>query len=117
MAQLSFRPSTTEEVTVVTMTGWQLADKRNSLSVERGTKNVPDDGRFHVLADGEIVLSTRVEAAAVAEFEDLRDQRNADRDGKRRELRGDVAYELMRSQSWSEKRARDARRGRSGPGR
>lgn len=99
------------------MTGWQLTDERNSLSVEKGTENVPDDGRFHVLVDGAIVLSTRVEAAAVAEFEDLKDQRNADRDRRRRELRGDAAYEMMRSQSWKEKGARDAKRGRRGPGR
>ena len=32
------------------------------------------------LADGKIVLSTGVEAAALAEFEDLKEQRNAERD-------------------------------------
>jgi hypothetical protein len=99
------------------VTGWQLTDERNRLSVEKATDNVPDDGRFHVLVDGQIVLSTRVEAAAVAEFEGVRDQRNADRDRRRRELRGDTAYELMRSQSWAQKSARDAKRGRQGPGR
>ena len=78
---------------------------------------MPDDGRFHVLVDGEIVLSTRVEAAAVAEFEDLQDQRNAARDRRLRELRGDTAYELMRSQSWAEKGSRDSKRGGRRPGR
>lgn len=99
------------------MTGWQLTDERLRLSVEKGTDNVPDDGRYHVFADGEIVLSTRVEAAAVAEFEELREQRNSERDQKLRALRGDTAYELMRSQSWAAKGARDAKRGGRRPGR
>ncbi len=99
------------------MAGWQLADERHRLSVEKGTENVPDDGRFHVLADGEIVLSTRVEAAAMAEFEDLRDQRNADRDRRLQELRGENAYVLMRVQSWYDKGARDSKRGGRGIGR
>ncbi len=94
-----------------------MIDERNCLSVERDTTNVPADGRFHVLVDGEIVLSTRVEAAALAEFEDVRDQRNAEREMRRRKLRGDAAYELMRSQSWAEKSSRDTKRGRQGPGR
>jgi hypothetical protein len=31
-----------------------------SLSIEQGTKSVPDDGQYHVLVNGEILLSTRV---------------------------------------------------------
>ena len=94
-----------------------MADERNGLSIEKGTENVPDDGRFHVLVDGEIVLSTGVEAAAIAEFEDYKGQRNAERDKTRRAMRGEAAYELMRSQSWAQKGARDLKRGRQGPGR
>jgi hypothetical protein len=31
-----------------------------SISIEEGTGSVPDDGQFHVVVDGDIVLSTRV---------------------------------------------------------
>jgi hypothetical protein len=103
--------------TLITVTGWQLSDERHRLSIEKGTENVPDDGRFHVLVDGEIVLSTRVEAAAIAEFEDQRNRLNADRDRRLRELRGDTAYRLMRNQSWKAKAARDSKRGGRGIGR
>lgn len=99
------------------MTEWQLTDERNCLSVERGTTNVPDDDRFHVLVDGKIVLSTRVEAAALAEFEEVKDQRDAERHKRRAELRGETEYELMRSESWAQKSSRDIKRGRQGPGR
>jgi hypothetical protein len=99
------------------MDGFQLRDERLNLSVEKGTETVPNDGRFHVLAEGQIVLSTRVEAAALAEFEDLREQRNAERDARLRALRGETAYDLMRSQSWNEKGARDSKRGGRGIGR
>ena len=99
------------------MDRFQLRDERLNLSVEKGTDSVPHDGRFHVLADGKIVLSTGVEAAALAEFEDLKEQRNAERDSKLKALRGETAYELMRSQSWNEKGARDSKRGGRGVGR
>ena len=99
------------------MTGWQLADERHGLSVEKGTPNVPDDGRFHVLVDGAIHLSTRVEAAALAEFEDLKGERSAERDRRLQKLRGDTAYQLMRAQSWKDKGARDSKRGGRGIGR
>src|SRR5215467_6174652 len=47
------------------------------LSVEKGTDRVPDDGRYHVLVDGEIVLSTPVEALALAEMEETKAARQA----------------------------------------
>jgi hypothetical protein len=45
----------------------RAADKYG-LSVEKGTDRVPDDGKYHLLVDGEIVLSTTVEALALAEM-------------------------------------------------
>lgn len=94
-----------------------MIDERNCISVEKGTAKVPDDGRFHVLVDNEIVLSTRVEAAALAEFEDVKARRDAERSKKREQLRGETAYRLMRGESWAQKSSRDIKRGRQGPGR
>ena len=52
------------------------------LSVEKGADRVPDDGRYHFFVDGEIVLSTTVEALALAEMEEVK----AARQGESREL-------------------------------
>ena len=42
------------------------------LSVEKGTERVPDDGNYHLLVDGEVVLSTPVEALALIEMEEAK---------------------------------------------
>jgi len=50
-------------------------DEKRGVALKRGTMDVPNDGRYHVLVDGEIVLSTRVEAAARIEFQNWREER------------------------------------------
>src|SRR5260370_23841218 len=53
------------------------AAMKYGLSVEKGTDRVPDDGKYHFLVDGEIVLSTPVEALALAEMEEAKAARQA----------------------------------------
>lgn len=50
-------------------------DEKRAVAIKRGTTDVPDDGRYHVIVDGEIVLSTRVETAARIEFQERREER------------------------------------------
>jgi hypothetical protein len=95
----------------------ETVNSRYGVSIQKGTSSVPDDGRYHVVADGEIVLSTGVEAAAIAEFDDIRDQRRLARSKRLRDELGDNAFRLMRSESWAEKSRRDSRRGGRGVGR
>jgi hypothetical protein len=45
-----------------------------SLSIEQGTTAVPDDGQYHVLVNGKIVLSTRVFDLAKIIFEEQREE-------------------------------------------
>lgn len=78
---------------------------------------MPDDGRYHVFVDGEIVLSTRVEALAIAEFEEMVEQRRARRTELLRRELGDADFRAMRSASWAEKSGRDSRKGGRGVGR
>lgn len=42
-----------------------------NLSVEKGTSNVPDDGRFHVVKDGQIVASYKLFAPAEKRYRQL----------------------------------------------
>jgi hypothetical protein len=44
------------------------------LSLERGTEGVPDDGRFHVLRDGEVVYTSESQREALLLYRDLRDR-------------------------------------------
>lgn len=99
------------------MTGWEQTDTKHSVSIQRDTPAVPADGKYHVLVDGEIVLSTSVEAAAIAEFEDVVEQRRAHSKELLRKELGDADYRSMRSASWSEKSGRDSRKGGRGVGR
>lgn len=43
------------------------------LSIEQGTKAVPDDGRFHVLLEGRVILSTASRARGLSEYTRQRD--------------------------------------------
>lgn len=99
------------------MTGWERNDAKYGLSIQRGTPEVPNDGRYHVVVDSEIVLSTKVEAAAIAEFDELREQRRAPRRELMRKEVGDATFRAMRSAGWAEKCQRDSRRGGRGVGR
>ena len=46
---------------------------RVRLSIEQGTDAAPDDGRFHILMDNEIVFSSKTKAFALAKYRQLRD--------------------------------------------
>lgn len=96
------------------MAAWQKTDEKSGVSVQFGTSEVPDDGRYHVLVDGELVLSTKVKNAALAEFEDVRDTRREARAKRLRSEQGAAAYRAMRSASWADKTKRNARRGGTG---
>ena len=87
------------------------------LSVEKGTGRVPDDGKYHFLVDGEIALSTTVEALALAEMEEAK----AARQSQGRELlqREMAAFDVhaFRAANYAEKKGRDQRKGGRGIGR
>jgi hypothetical protein len=92
-------------------------ESKYGLSVEKGTDRVPDDGKYHLLVDGEIVLSTPVEALAVAELEEAKAARQArGREMLQREM---AASDLraFRAASYAEKQGRDQRKGGRGIGR
>ena len=44
------------------------------LSLERGTEDVPDDGRFHVVRDGAVLYSSESQRDALRHYRDLRDR-------------------------------------------
>jgi hypothetical protein len=105
------KPGTPRPAYAWNMSGWVKADAKCGVSIERGTPEVPDDGRYHVVVDGEIVLSTNVEAAALAEFEDIREQRRAPQRARLREEQAEAAYRAMRDAFWDKKITRDSRKG------
>ena len=43
------------------------------LSIEQGTGSVPNDGRFHVVLDGNVVFSSRARSVALTRYRSLRD--------------------------------------------
>lgn len=87
------------------------------LSVERGTDRVPDDGRYHFLVDGEVVLSTTVEALALAEMEEVKTARQAEgRELLRREMAASDVTAFLAG-SWADKQSRDRKKGGRGIGR
>jgi hypothetical protein len=99
------------------VTGWEKADAKYGVSIQRGTSLVPNDGRYHVVVDGQIVLSTNVEAAAIAEFDEVREQRRAPLRKRLREERAEAAYRSMRDAFWDKKVTRDSRKGGRSVGR
>lgn len=93
------------------------AELKYGLSVEKGTDRVPMDGRYHLLVDGEIVLSTSVEALALVEMEEVKAARQAKgREMLRREM---AAFDARAFQAagHAEKQRRDQRKGGRGIGR
>jgi hypothetical protein len=93
------------------------AQSKYGLSVEKGTDRVPNDGKYHVLVDGEIVLSTPVEALALVEMEEVKAARQAPgRELLRREMAtSDVR--AFRAANYAEKQSRDQKKGGRGVGR
>jgi hypothetical protein len=87
------------------------------LSVEKGTDRVPDDGRYHLLVDSEIVLSTPVEALALAELEEAKAGRQAQgRELLKREMAASD-IKAFRASNYEEKLGRDRKKGGRGVGR
>lgn len=52
---------------------FRQAVERIGLSIERGTEAVPNDGRFHVLLNGQIVYTTSSKARALTDYRKRRD--------------------------------------------
>lgn len=99
------------------MNGWTKTDPKHGVAIHRGTDVVPADDRYHLLVDGEIVFSTRGEAAVLVEYEAVREERmSKGRDQLRRE-REAADLRSHRSESWAAKFARDTRKGGRGIGR
>jgi hypothetical protein len=93
------------------------AAMKYGLSVEKGTDCVPDDGRYHVIVDGEIVLSTPVEALALAEMEEAKAARQAEsRELLKREMAASDVR-AFRATNYAEKQSRDRKKGGRGVGR
>jgi hypothetical protein len=93
------------------------AEPKYGLSVEKGTDRVPDDGRYHFLVDDKIVLSTPVEALALAEMEEAKAARQAQ--GRQLLQREMAAFDVraFRASNYAEKQGRDQRKGGRGIGR
>ena len=93
------------------------AAPKYGLSVEKGTDRVPDDGRYHFLVDDEIVMSTPVEALALAEMEEVKTTRQVrGRELLQREM---AAFDVrsFRAANYANKQSRDQRKGGRGIGR
>lgn len=91
-------------------------DPKYGVAIKRGTPDVPSDGRFHVLVDDVVVLSTAVEAAALIEYQEQRESRMAD--GRRilaaeRSLRDAQSF---RNDVLGEKAGKKAKQGGRGKG-
>ncbi|GAB3353154.1 hypothetical protein GCM10027300_19390 [Modestobacter lapidis] len=99
------------------MDGVMKADSKLGISLERASAQVPDDGRYHVVVDGEIVFSSRVEVAAVAEYEEVRDARRGPARERQRREQAVADLRAHRASSWSAKQTRDAKKGGRGVGR
>jgi hypothetical protein len=96
---------------------YKRAEPKYGLSVEKGTERVPDDNRYHLIVDGEIVLSTGVEALALIELDEFKAARQArGRELMRRE-KAEFDVHASRSMSFSEMQSRDQRKGGRGIGR
>lgn len=99
------------------MTGWEKTDERNGLSVQKGTPHVPSDGRYHLLVDGKIVLSTKVESLALLEFEERRAARRQTLMEGLRQEKSAMDVQRHRASTWKAKSARDGKKGGRGVGR
>lgn len=95
---------------------YMRASSKYGLSVEKGTDRVPDDGKYHLLVDGEITLSTTVEALALAEMEEIKAARQAQgRELLQREMAA-LDVHAFRAANYAEKQGRDQRKGGRGIG-
>ena len=96
---------------------YERAEPKYGLSVEKGTTHVPDDGRYHLIVDGEIVLSTGVETLALAELEEIKAERQAQGRGLLNRERSEQDVHAFRASNFAEKQSRDRSKGGRGIGR
>lgn len=87
------------------------------ISIERGTARVPDDNRYHVIVDNEIVYSTKVLAAAEVYYEEQREARSEQARARLAAERAHYDMQAVRSDAFA-RRAANARKkgGRGGRG-
>ena len=86
-------------------------DRKRSLALKRGTPDVPNDGRFHVIQDGEVVFSTRVESAARIDFQERREVRMSDSRAKLAAEAADQDARRFKNDVLSAKANRDVKMG------
>lgn len=94
------------------------------LSVQKGTPPVPDDGKYHLMDDGEIVYSTANEAIALAQLEVREEEKaaaNPQLTSPRELLRRESAFsDIMgvkgdaKTRRTSQEQAKGGKGGRSG---
>ncbi|GAA2619245.1 hypothetical protein SMC26_31755 [Actinomadura fulvescens] len=91
---------------------------RYPLSIEQGTENTPDDDQFHVIVEGEIVLSTRVLDLAKIIYEEQREELRikAGHPDPREILRSENAGRDVRSLRSEGIAGQSRRKNRGGPG-
>lgn len=93
------------------------------LSIEQATSSVPDDGRFHVVIEGEIVFSSKSRSAALVHYRRLRDDllrksgikhRVPDPEETKRREREFYDFEAVMSESMRQRTLKAKRRGGKG---
>lgn len=96
-----------------------------ALSLERGTEDVPDDGRYHLLVHGEVVESFARERPAVSAYEAMRKRLIAEtgwtpeseppsRDEVLARLRAEWDVRAVQADASRSKRAKAVRKGGKG---
>jgi hypothetical protein len=84
------------------------------LSIEIGTSEIPNDGRYHVLVEGVVVYSTKVLAAAEAEFDDLVLQKTSSSRSQLAREQVHFALQAIQSESAFQRAARAKKTGGKG---
>ncbi len=93
------------------------------LSIEQATGSVPDDGRFHVAVEGDIVFSSKSKSAALVHYRRLRDDllrksgienRVADPEETKRREREFYDFAAVMSESMRQRTLKAKRRGGKG---
>ncbi len=68
------------------------------ISLERGTSSVPDDGRFHVVKDGQILASYRVYAAADKKYRQVVAEAGGSLTPPKKQLTAEERRQLLRDE-------------------
>ena len=93
------------------------------LSIEQGTNSVPDDGRFHVAIEGDIIFSSKSKSAALVHYRRLRDDllrkagikpRAPDPEETKRREREFYDFEAVMSESMRQRTLKAKRKGGKG---